>query len=172
VCNPAGWDPHNTAVRMQFAKATLDQLDILAFVHERGDPCVSVARIAEHLEIPLPFSMKLVSRLTAADLLCAKRGPGGGVMLARPAKSIFLGTTIRQLDRRNSLHSILMDDVAARPSKIFVTKALNSFLELLDEFSLADLSGKGISLKVRTRRRKKTRTVATFRSKGATTALR
>jgi Rrf2 family protein len=130
---------------MHIAKATLDQLDILAFVHVRGDPCVSVASISEHLGIPMPFSMKLVSRLTAADLLRAKRGPGGGVMLARPATSIFLGTTIKQLDNRNSMHSILMDDMAARPSKVFVTKALNSFLKLLDEFSLADLSGKGFT---------------------------
>ena len=48
------------------------------------------AGIAEALDIPAPFTGKLLTALANGRLIRSKRGPGGGVMLARPARDITL----------------------------------------------------------------------------------
>jgi len=69
-------------------------------------PCASGARprpvnagqLAEETGLPAPTVQKLVSRLTAAGLLKATRGAGGGLRLARPAAAISLAQIIEAVE--------------------------------------------------------------------------
>ena len=123
---------------MRLCKATLDQLEILLFVHDRAAACLPVALISKHLELPAPISNKLVTRLTRAKLLRARRGPGGGVLLARPAASMPLGSTIRRLEKLNRKDALLAD--GGTRIERYLSGALNEFLGMLDGFTLADLT--------------------------------
>ncbi len=59
---------------------------------------VSAAQLAEETGLPAPTVQKLVSRLTAAGLLRASRGAGGGLKLARPAAAITLADIIEAVE--------------------------------------------------------------------------
>lgn len=51
---------------------------------------VPVREIAAALDLPQPFLSKIAQALVQAGLLRARRGPDGGLALARPATSISL----------------------------------------------------------------------------------
>ncbi|MBW8784281.1 MAG: SUF system Fe-S cluster assembly regulator [Novosphingobium sp.] len=63
-----------------------------------GGARVSATAIAEETGLPAPTVQKLVSRLSAAGLLRAVRGAGGGFKLARPAAAISLADIIEAVE--------------------------------------------------------------------------
>lgn len=63
-----------------------------------GGARVSAAQIAHEAGLPAPTVQKLVSRLTAAGLLRATRGAGGGLKLARPAAAITLADIVEAVE--------------------------------------------------------------------------
>jgi DNA-binding IscR family transcriptional regulator len=141
---------------MRLTKATYDQLDILTCVYENSPACMPVSAICEQLNLSNSIGLKLVNRLVHAKLLRAKRGPGGGTVLARPASKIGIGVTIRQLEAMNAVGDRDLDggNRADRASK-FVGEALSCFLELLDNFTLEDLAGGHARLEVANTRKLK-----------------
>jgi Rrf2 family protein len=48
----------------------------------------SIREISQAEHIPMPYLAKIINRLSARHLVAAKRGPSGGVKLARPAGRI------------------------------------------------------------------------------------
>lgn len=75
------------AVRAALYLAAADRRDYVA-VHE----------ISDALRIPHPFLAKTVQALTAAGLFASKRGPAGGLTLARPAAQITLMEVVLAVD--------------------------------------------------------------------------
>lgn len=63
-----------------------------------GASRVNAGQLAEETGLPLPTVQKLVSRLTAANLLRSARGVGGGLQLARPAAAISLAEIIEAVE--------------------------------------------------------------------------
>ncbi len=57
---------------------------------EAGSRSVSMAILAEQMEIPYRFLRKLAKKMVAAGLIESRRGKGGGLSLARPPKSVSL----------------------------------------------------------------------------------
>ena len=63
-----------------------------------GQARVSAAQIAEETGLPVATVQKLVSKLSAAGLLRASRGAGGGLKLARPAAAISLADIVEAVE--------------------------------------------------------------------------
>jgi Rrf2 family iron-sulfur cluster assembly transcriptional regulator len=55
---------------------------------------VSIREISRATNISLPFLAKVINRLARRRLVTAKRGPGGGVMLSRPAGRITVSEIV------------------------------------------------------------------------------
>ncbi len=69
------------------------QYALRAALHLSAAPAgrfVPAREIASALDLPLPFLSKIAQTLVRADLLRARRGPDGGLALARPASAISL----------------------------------------------------------------------------------
>lgn len=62
-----------------------------------GDPCswIKTQSIAARHSIPLAFLEQITHRLCQDGLLVSRRGPAGGLRLARPAAAIRLGDALR-----------------------------------------------------------------------------
>jgi len=63
-----------------------------------GRTRVSAQQLADETGLPAPTVQKLVSKLSAAGLLRAVRGAGGGLTLARPAATISLADIIEAVE--------------------------------------------------------------------------
>lgn len=63
-----------------------------------GHARVSAQQLADETGLPIPTVQKLVSKLSAAGLLKAVRGAGGGLKLARPAAAISLADIVEAIE--------------------------------------------------------------------------
>ena len=63
-----------------------------------GGARVSAQQLADETGLPVPTVQKLVSKLSAAGLLKAVRGAGGGLKLARPAAAISLADIVEAVE--------------------------------------------------------------------------
>lgn len=70
----------------QTAEYALRALSVIA----TSEGLVSAETIAREANVPQPYLHKVLRRLVAAGLLEARKGPGGGFMLAKPARKIRL----------------------------------------------------------------------------------
>ncbi len=77
----------STLIRM--SEATAIALHALAFLASSGET-VSATHLAAACGASEAHTMKVCQRLTKAGMLTARRGPGGGFHLARPAEDIRL----------------------------------------------------------------------------------
>jgi Rrf2 family protein len=59
---------------------------------------VQAVDIAEANNIPKRFLDAILRELCNAGIVCSKKGPGGGFVLARPPDDIQIGQVIRTLD--------------------------------------------------------------------------
>ena len=62
----------------------------LADRQKKGIVSASSSEVAKEMDIPYRFLRKLVKRMVAGRLLSSRRGKGGGLELARPARRITL----------------------------------------------------------------------------------
>jgi Rrf2 family protein len=69
----------------------------------------STAQIAREQEIPPTFLAKIVSQLSTAGILRARRGAHGGVALARPADDISLLEIVEVIDGPILLNECVLD---------------------------------------------------------------
>ena len=133
---------------MRLTKATLDQVQILVLVARLEADIVSVSDLAGQLALTKPNALKLVTRLVRAGVLSAKRGPGGGVKLTRPASQILLGHVVSQLESVNAKdhpeagRKFLSQDRLAD----YLDLAFAAFVELLNQHTLADLAARNEKL--------------------------
>ncbi len=63
-----------------------------------GERLTSLASLSEATGAPAPALAQVVHRLRKAGLLVARRGPAGGVRLARPAAAISVLEVVRAAD--------------------------------------------------------------------------
>jgi len=64
---------------------------------------VATAALADVMSIPYRFLRKIVSKLVTAGLVESRRGKGGGLVLARPPRSISLLQIIQAVDPQSVL---------------------------------------------------------------------
>lgn len=65
---------------------------------QEADKYVPISKVAEALGISFHFLTKILQTLTQQNIMQSYRGPNGGIALAKPAESIFIGEIIRAID--------------------------------------------------------------------------
>jgi len=73
-----------------FSPTTGYAVRALAFLATRLEGDVPVASVARHTGLPTPTVGRVIHTLARQRLVATRRGPGGGVRLARPAREISL----------------------------------------------------------------------------------
>lgn len=63
---------------------------VLEVASHSADAPTTTATVARRRLVPRPMLRKLVPRLVGAGVLRSRRGPGGGLLLGRPAEDITL----------------------------------------------------------------------------------
>ena len=113
-----------------------------------GDTTQAV-EIASAENIPKKFLDAILGDLRSAGIVHAKKGPGGGYMLARAPSDIKIGHAIRTLD--GPLAPIACasrtayqpcedrDNVKACAVRLTMTKVRDAMAEILDRLTVADM---------------------------------
>ena len=129
---------------MQLTIFTDYGLRSLMFLAAQPDKVCSVREIADHYGISRNHLVKVVHRLAQLGYITSSKGKGGGIKLACDANKLKLGDLVRKLepnmqivecfDRETNTCKI----VSACRLKHFLSKASQAFLDVLNEYSLAD----------------------------------
>ena len=77
---------------------------------------ISTAAVARRANVPLPFLAKIVSELVTRGILKTTRGLGGGVSLARPAKTISMLEIIVAIDGPVLLNTCVFEPQSCKQS--------------------------------------------------------
>ncbi|NND44668.1 MAG: Rrf2 family transcriptional regulator [Xanthomonadales bacterium] len=105
---------------------------------------VTIRDISDAYGISRNHLMKVVSLLTRMGYLEAQRGPGGGIMLARPAAEINLAAVLRDTEEDLAMvecfspqgHCVISPECRLRHA---ISNALEAFMQELATYSLEDL---------------------------------
>lgn len=106
----------------------------------------TIPQIADEYGISRNHLVKVVHHLSRSGYLATVRGRGGGFRLARPASDIRIGDVIRETEQQFNLVPCL-DKAKPKPCVIesacvlkrVLCQALDAFLEVTDQCTLADL---------------------------------
>ncbi len=118
-----------------------------------NDPGLSrVADIARANGISELFLFKLIKPLVEHGLLATVRGRRGGIRLGRPASEITLLDTVRLTEESFSMAECFEGDttcplVVGCDLSAALNEALEAFFNVLDSYTIADLSDKRRSIR-------------------------
>jgi Rrf2 family nitric oxide-sensitive transcriptional repressor len=129
---------------MKLTRFTDYSLRVLIYLGLRDESRVTIREISEAYGISRNHLMKVVSLLTRKGYLDARRGPGGGIALARPAQDIVIADVIRDMeDDLNLVECFCSEGQCAIKSvcqlKRVLTEALKAYLVTLEHYTLIDL---------------------------------
>lgn len=84
---------------MAFSQATKYCIRAVLYLveHSDGEPVMS-RQIAAALQVPEPFLAKILQLLSKRGVLRSFKGRGGGFVLARPAREIYLGEVVEAVE--------------------------------------------------------------------------
>jgi Rrf2 family protein len=105
---------------------------------------LSAEEVAQQVDVPRPFVLKIVRQLAEAGLVDARRGPGGGARLAREAEEVSVLDILRAADSPRALNACLLEPRAcSRSGTCAAHRLLRPVQETLDreleQLTLADL---------------------------------
>jgi Rrf2 family protein len=127
---------------MRLTKSTSHAIRILIDCARSDERLAKVAELSERLQITQQNVFKIVNLLARAGLIEAVRGRNGGVRLARPASAIRIGDVVRATE---VTHVEIEEGAGGRkPKRNGVNKildnALEAFIDVLDQHTLADMA--------------------------------
>lgn len=129
---------------MRLNKSTSHAIRILIDCAETQNHVTKVAALSGRLGISQQNVFKIVNILARAELILATRGRNGGVRLARPAKAISVGEIVRAMET-TEFELDLDGNEGTTPGRSvaqvnrLLDGALDAFIEVLDNHTLADL---------------------------------
>ena len=129
-------------------------LRLLMFLAVRGNELATIPQIAGAYDISSNHLMKVVHQLGQAGFIETVRGRGGGMRLAKPPAEIGLGQVIRFTEPDMDIvpcFAIENQECPLRRAcrlKAALERARSAFLDVLDEYTLADLTGNAHSLQI------------------------
>ncbi len=121
-------------------------LRVLMYVAVHVERRPTIAEIAASYGISKNHIMKVVHQLGVAGYIETVRGQRGGMRLARPAQSINLGEVVRRTEPDMALVPCFDSSNAicvltpACKLRGALQRAQSAFLDVLDSYSLADLT--------------------------------
>ncbi len=131
---------------MRLTAYTDYSLRVLIYLGLRRERLVTISEISETYGISANHLMKIIHHLAKLEYITTHRGRGGGMELAGPPEEINLGQLIRQVEPDFSIvdcfdpkHRDECAIVQACRLKVVMDKAMQAFLDVLDEYTLADL---------------------------------
>jgi Rrf2 family nitric oxide-sensitive transcriptional repressor len=129
---------------MKFTRFTDYALRVLIYLGLHSDSRVTIREIAKSYDISRNHLMKVVSNLTRMGYLDARRGPGGGIALSRPATEISVADVIRDMEPDMSPVScfgepgfcVIKSNCRLRD---VLKEAMSAYIETLERYTLHDL---------------------------------
>jgi len=132
---------------MRLTKQTSHAIRILIHGARSPNELLKVAEIADQLEITPQNVFKIVHLLARSGFVQAVRGRNGGVRLAREPHEIRIGDVVRAME----VMDVALDDAPPRKGKAgtgqpisrVLDDALEAFISVLDQHTLADMAQAG-----------------------------
>ena len=129
---------------MKLTRFTDYSLRVLIYLGLKEDGRVTIREISEAYGISRNHLMKVVSLLTRMGYLDARRGPGGGIALARPAAEIVVANVVRDMEDDLNLVECFCEEGSCiiKPMcnlKTALNLALAAYLNTLERYTLLDL---------------------------------
>jgi Rrf2 family transcriptional regulator, nitric oxide-sensitive transcriptional repressor len=129
---------------MKLTRFTDYSLRVLIYLGLKNDGRVTIKEISEAYHISRNHLMKVVSLLTRKGYVDARRGPGGGIALARPAQDIVIADVVRDMEDDLNLVECFCEEGSCiiKPVcelKSALSQALAAYLETLERYTLQDL---------------------------------
>ncbi len=115
------------------------------------DETLSIEWLAVRYSISKNHLAKVAQHLSAAGFIKTTRGRGGGLKLARPPAEINVGKVVRELENFDGFVACMGGNAECAIEgtcglKPVLSGALNAFMNHLDGYTLADISGQGGAL--------------------------
>lgn len=129
---------------MKLTRFTDYALRVLIYLGLKTGRRVTIREISEAYQISRNHLMKVVSNLTRLGYLDARRGPGGGLTLARPASEINLADVICDVEEDMNLVSCFEDDGECVITPVCrlreaLSESLAAYMSTLGHYNLQDL---------------------------------
>ena len=121
-------------------------LRVLLYLAGREDENVTITEIADFYRISRNHLVKVVHNLGLDGYILTSRGRHGGLRLARPAQDILVGEVVRSTEPDLDLlecfnpatDQCVISNSCSLKGVIFNAQA--AFLEVLDQYTLADMA--------------------------------
>jgi Rrf2 family transcriptional regulator, nitric oxide-sensitive transcriptional repressor len=120
-------------------------LRVLMYLAMKEDRLATIAEIAKSYDISRNHLMKVAHQLGVGGYVETVRGRNGGLRLAKPIAAIGIGDVVRYTEPDMAIVSCFepLDGACAIRPICVLKRALNgardAFLEVLDDYTLADL---------------------------------
>jgi Rrf2 family nitric oxide-sensitive transcriptional repressor len=129
---------------MKLTRFTDYSLRVLIYLGLKNDGRVTIKEISEAYNISRNHLMKVVSLLTRMGYVDARRGPGGGIALARSAQDIVIADVVRDMEDDLNLVECFCEEGSCiiKPVcelKSALSQALAAYLQTLERYTLQDL---------------------------------
>jgi Rrf2 family transcriptional regulator, nitric oxide-sensitive transcriptional repressor len=111
---------------------------VLIYLAERSGTRVSIATIAKDYDISRNHLMKVSQNLARHGYIVGYRGKGGGIMLARPARTINMGELLGDVERNLKADEDGFETAGRENIRLVLGKALEAFTDTFAAYTLAD----------------------------------
>lgn len=131
---------------MRLSEYTDYTLRVLMCCANQGERLLTIAELAQTLQLSKNHLMKIVNDLARQGVLQTTRGRGGGIRLSKPPASIGIGDVLRASEtdfRLVECFDATTDTCTLTPScrlKLVLHKALDAYFAELDGMTLADVT--------------------------------
>lgn len=131
---------------MHITRYTDYSLRVLIYLATHTDKLATISEIATSYNISKNHLMKIVQQLNVEGYVLAIRGKNGGIKLNNSPGEINIGSLVRSFEDQTKLVECFgeSNQCVITPScqlKSIFSKALESFYQTLDQYTLADLVG-------------------------------
>jgi Rrf2 family transcriptional regulator, nitric oxide-sensitive transcriptional repressor len=131
---------------MKLTAFTDYSLRVLIFLAAQPGRRSTIAEIATAFEISEHHLTKVVHFLGKNGFIVTVRGKGGGLALARPPQSLYIGDIVRQTEGHDAPAECFEPSGRCRIARIcrlrgVLAEAVDAFYEVLDRYTLDDLVG-------------------------------
>jgi len=137
---------------MQLTHYTDYGLRVLIFLSlQQAGQRVTITDIADNFVIPRNHLVKVVHQLGVMGYIQTSRGKNGGICLHRDASDICIGDVVRHMENRLDIVDCdLPSPCPIKPDchlKSILNEASRAFLNVLDQYTVADLQQQPEQLK-------------------------
>ena len=127
---------------MRLTKFTGHAIRILIDCAQANGDLVKVATISDRLDITPQNAFKIVNLLARAGFIKSVRGRNGGVRLSRPPAAIRIGDVVRatEVTHMEIEGALTGSREAGHGVNRVLDNALEAFIEVLDQHTIADMA--------------------------------